>query len=320
MPPAGKFFLMTGMIAASTAVGYLARRRRWVPEHVARYLMTGVVVFGYSPVSLLSIWKQRPEPADFWLPVFGGLVVLVMAAASMLVGRLIGRDRQDTGVLGMAGAVGNTGFTMGGFVLFLLFREEGLRLGAIFGLMWYPMMVLVLYPIGRHFSGAYRGSLPGLMFRSLFDWRSIGLPVSLTGLALALTNVPRPKAIDDYHVVPIIMYVVLPTAYFSIGLRLRVSSLAAVKRLIVALAGIRFAACPALASCLVALTHLTAHPLTGVGRGVLLINSSVPTAITAVAVANMFGLKPREASALFVTNTLTYLLVVLPVVLWLFGR
>jgi len=184
MPVVAKFLVTVGLIVASTAAGYLARRRAWVSEHAAQWLMTGVVVFGYSPVSFCSIWSIQPKA----------------------------------------------------------------------------------------------------------------------------------------YVVPIIMYIVLPTAYFSIGLRLHVSSIALLKRFIAALAGLRFAVCPALGLLLAYVTTLTAHPLTGVGRGVLLINSCVPTAITAVAVANMFRLKPREASVLFVVNTFTYLVVVLPVVFWIFGQ
>ena len=39
-----------------------------------------------------------------------------------------------------------------------------------------------------------------------------------------------------------------------------------------------------------------------------------------VGVANMFTLKARHASVLFVATTATYLIVVLPLVLWWFGR
>ena len=320
MPVVTKFLVTVGLIVASTAVGYLARRRGWVPERAAQWLMTGVVVFGYSPVSFCSIWSIDPKPADVWLPVLGTVQIVLLAVFGMLAGRLLGREKADSGLLGMAGAVGNTGFTMGGFVIYLLFGVEGLGRGSIYGLMWYPMMVLLLYPIGRYFSGSHKGSLLRLMLKSIFDWRSIGLPVTLVGLLLALFHVPRPKAIEDYHVVPIVMYIVLPTAYFSIGLRLHFSSIASLKKFIAVLTGFRFALGPALGLLLAYMTTLTAHPLTGVSRGVLLINSCVPTAITAVAVANMFHLKPREASVLFVVNTLTYLVIVLPVVLWIFGR
>ena len=52
---------------------------------------------------------------------------------------------------------------------------------------------------------------------------------------------------------------------------------------------------------------------------VVVVQSFVPTSVTMVALANMFDLRPREASALFVVNTAMYLLLVLPVVMWLFG-
>jgi len=320
MGQTAKFFVMTGLIVASTLAGYLARRRGWVSENAARWLMTAVVVFGYSPVSFLSIWSIQPKAQDVWLPVFGGLQVLIMAGLGVAAGRMLTRDRQDYGLLGMLSAVGNTGFTMGGFVIYIVFGLEGLGRGSIYALMWYPMVVLVLYPMGQHFSGSHQGSLAALMTKSLFNWRSAGLPISLIGLTLTLSGVPYPKAVvESWHVVPIIMYIVLPTAYFSIGLRLHVSSLGAMKRLIAALMALRFVAAPALGFAMLALSGLTAHPLTGASRGVLLINSCVPTAITAVAVANMFHLRPRNASILFVCNSLVYLAVVLPVVLWLFA-
>ena len=125
MPVVTKFLLTVGLVVASTMMGYLARRRGWVPERAARWLMTGVVVFGYSPVSFCSIWSIQPKAADSWLPVLGGVQVVLMAMFGMLAGRWLGREKADCGLLGMAGAVGNTGFTMGGFVIYLLFGVEG---------------------------------------------------------------------------------------------------------------------------------------------------------------------------------------------------
>ena len=39
--------------------------------------------------------------------------------------------------------------------------------------------------------------------------------------------------------------------------------------------------------------------------------------VTMVAICNMFGLRPREASVLFIANTVMYLVLILPLVLWL---
>jgi hypothetical protein len=48
------------------------------------------------------------------------------------------------------------------------------------------------------------------------------------------------------------------------------------------------------------------------------VEAFVPTAVTMVAVANMFRLRPQEASIFFVVNTLMYLAFVLPWVLLFF--
>jgi hypothetical protein len=41
--------------------------------------------------------------------------------------------------------------------------------------------------------------------------------------------------------------------------------------------------------------------------------------VMTIAVANMFRLKPREASAIFVATSLVYLVLGLPLLLYLFG-
>ena len=104
------------------------------------------------------------------------------------------------------------------------------------------------------------------------------------------------------------------------NLRLKKSDVIAGAILLIAgVAVTRFAVAAAMAFALASLTLLTPWPLRGVARNVFLILLSCPVAVTLVAVANMFHLKPRQASALFVVNTLLYLLLVLPIVLWVFG-
>ena len=74
-----------------------------------------------------------------------------------------------------------------------------------------------------------------------------------------------------------------------------------------------------LAALLAAATRLTPWPLTGLNRTVFLIQSFMPTAVAMVASANMFNLRPRTASVLFVANTVLFLALVLPVVFAVFG-
>jgi predicted permease len=230
------------------------------------------------------------------------------------------RERPQIGLMGLASGAGNTGFTMGGFVIYLLLGQQALGLVSIYCLMWTPLMVLLLYPIARRYSPSERPAPLGrLILRSLFDWRSIGLPIAITGLLLRVGGVPLPQAIARWRVIDVLMYSVAATAYFSIGLRLHASHVLSAWRHIAALAGLRFGAGMLVGLGLLAVTLATPWPLDLLARKVFLIECCVPTAITMVAVCNMFGVRPREASVLFIANTMMYLVIVLPVVVLLAG-
>jgi len=52
---------------------------------------------------------------------------------------------------------------------------------------------------------------------------------------------------------------------------------------------------------------------------VFVIQASVPIGVMGVAVANMFHIKPQQASALFIVSSVAYLAMGIPLVLWIFG-
>ena len=89
--------------------------------------------------------------------------------------------------------------------------------------------------------------------------------------------------------------------------------------MIAGLAVVRFGVGVGLGLAIAALTRLTPWPLEGITRQAFLIQAFVPTAVIVVAISNMFDLRPQTASVLFVTNTLAYLVGVLPWVLWAFA-
>jgi len=314
------FFRTFALITASLAAGYFARRRRLVPERAAKWLMTAVTVVGYSTVGFLSIWGIEIGLEDIWLPVMSASQIVLMALLGLGVGKLITSDQGEVGLLGLSSAIGNHGATMGGFVIFLIYGSEGLGISSIYCLSFSAMMVLVLFPIARHYSGrSSELSLGRLMLRSALDWRAVGMVFAVTAIVLSVTGVPRPAEIDKYHVIAICIYAINALAYFSIGLRLRIAYVGRAAKLLVALAGTRFVASIAVCLGLLGLTLLTGRPVTGLRRNVVLIQAFVPTAVTVVAVANMFDLRPRQASVLFVVNTLAYLVLVLPLVFYLFS-
>ena len=208
---------------------------------------------------------------------------------------------------------------MGGFVIFVLFGSDALGLASLFFLLFPTIVVLLGYPVARHYgSHGPTQSLGRLLAKSLLDWRSMALPISLAGVGLSLGGVPMPAAVDEFRVVDVLVYAINVSAYFSIGLRLQVSQVPKLRGLIAGLAGTRFVLGLATGGLLIGVTFLTPWPLHGMALPVAIIQSCVSTAVTAVALTNMFNLRPAEASALFITNTILYLVLILPPFLWIY--
>jgi predicted permease len=320
MPFPAKFITIVGLIAVAMGAGYLARRTGLLREGAAKIIMTLVAVLGYPPIGFLSIWSIRLRASDALLPAAGAVHAALMMLIGMGIGRLLTADRAERGLFAVASGVANHGTTLGGFVLFLLFGEAGLARSSIYVLMFWPVTVFLAYPVARHHAGDGRRMPLGRLYRkSVFDIRSIGLLTYAIAIVLSATGVPRPALIGRYHIVDVLVFLLVPVAYFGIGLRLHASHVRPAWRLIAALAGVRFGVGLAVGSLLLAATRLTPWPLEGLSRNVFLVQAFVPTAVMVVAMGNMFNLRPRTASVLFVANTLTYLALVLPWVLWALG-
>jgi len=317
-----KYIPIFVVILVSMAAGYVCQRLRLVGERLAAWLMTWVTVLGYPAISLVAIWKIQPLRIELmWLPFLGCVQVGLLAIMAAPLADILTKDRGERGVFVLASAFGNTGLTMGSFILYVLFGQEGLSLGSLYFSFFTLAVVFLGYPVARHYSSSGPPRpLWRLLVHSLLDWRGLALPISLAGLALSLCRVPVPAAIDRLHVIDVLLYAINVSAYFAIGLRLQMSHAWALKKLVAGLAVSRFALGLVSGLLMVGLTYLTAWPLKGVAVPVMMIQSFVPTAITTVALANMFDLRARESSVLFVVNTLMYLVLVLPPTLWFYGR
>ena len=315
-----KFAVTAVVVILATVAGYVARRFRWVPERVGEALMTFVGVFGYPTVGFLSVWGTRLEASDAVLPILAAAHAVAMIFLSLALAKLFIPDRRHQGLFALAGGVGNNGFTMGAFVLYLLYGEPGMGLANLYILLFVPVAVLVMYPLARHYaSPQQQGNLGALILRSVFDWRSIGLPAIALAMVLSVAGVPRPPQIATWRMVDILVYVFTPLAFFGIGLRLHFSRVLPLWRILAGLALVRFPLAAAMGLGLAWVAGLTPWPIQDLRWKVYVIEAFVPTSVTMVAVANMFDLHPREASVLFVVNTGMYLVLVLPLILAWFG-
>jgi len=313
--------LYPGLIIGSLAVGYGARRVGLLGERLAKVLMAVLVVGGYPTIQALAIWRMELRVEHAWMPGLGIINALGVALLAIVVARWATAVPRRRGLLAVHACMYNTGVTMGGLVLLGLYGQElGLGLMGIYSLMWMPFVVLVAYPIARHYSPTHGGGpLGGLILRSIFDWRSVGLPLVIASVFVSAYRVPCPAQIGDWRIPEILLYGTVVVAFFAIGLRLRISHTRQLLPIIGALAGLRFVASGMMALGLVMLTRLTAWPMGAIEGDAFIIEGLMPTAVTAVGIASLFDLDADEAATIFVLNTLMFLALIMPVMFWVWG-
>jgi predicted permease len=216
-------------------------------------------------------------------------------------------------VFGYAAAHSNWGFTMGGFICLRLFGERGLAYTVIFATLWTVVMFGVFFPLAGRFAGRRERYGIGTAVRNLLDLRCLPLFGVLTGIGLSLSGVPRPALFAQWHIIDALVIVCTAVMFFVTGLRLHVSHLRQNARLYAWLAGIKFVASPLMAVGLIWLVQAAGLELGPLPIRVMIVESFMPMALFAVAVANLYGLDAPLASSLFVANTAMFLVFVLPI-------
>ncbi len=310
--------VLIGLIGGSIFTGYAARRLGF-PDALSRKLMYVVVLGPYTLVGFLAIWELELAGRYVLLPMIGFLLMGVGAAVGVMFSRQLGLNRGEAGAFAMACGASNLGFTMGGTVNFVLFGEYGLALASIFTAFWNFGLVFILYPIARHYGTAARQPVWRLLVANFCDIRSLPLLGVASGLVLNLSGISRPEAVERYHLVTAFIIGGVVIAFFTTGLRLHFSGMSGRFQLYGLVAGVKFVLLPVTAGLILIVLELAGWGFPYTANRVVLVQATTAVGVYAVIISNLFHLDDRFASTLFFTNTVFYLIVVLPIVVFLLG-
>lgn len=314
-----QFIVMLGVIVVSSIAGYVARRRGWVGESASRPIHMATMIFGYPLVCALPVWVLPLRTSDFWIPAQCILLTLSCFGVGLVVGRMLGLPRSELGVFSYSAAHGNIGFTMGGFICFCLGGEQALAYAIIYIFAWSVLMFAGFFPLAEVFARSDAKLTVGSVVRNLIDVRCLALLGTLVGLALNLSGVPRPELIDRTHIVDVLVVLTTAAMFFVIGLTLHVSRIAETKAQHALLALIKFVISPALALLWISVARGVGIEVAPLQQMVFIIESTVPIALFVTVVANLYHLNVQLATALFVVNTVLFVVFVLPVLVLVFG-
>jgi predicted permease len=327
MNPTAQFTIFCIFNAVCLMAGYGARRRNLLGEHTARPIHFMTVSFVWGSVALLSLWKLPPQSSNLWLLAIEPLLVAVPAFAVVPIARWMGCDNKRIGVIAMAAGLGNLGFTLGAYLCYTLLNDSkgqgdaalAYAVAQVNLMMFFG--VLMLYPLARHFGGHHSSdrSVIRLIVTSFFDLRALMVHCAIVGVVLAYMKVPYPAVIDEYKTIDVLFYLGGFGGYFGIGLRLRLGDARKYLREHALLAAVKFAGIPLLSVGILAAMNLTPTPLPSLGQSVVVVGAFMPVAIQSVMIANLFHLDGRMASTLWLVNTVLFVLIPLPVLIFWLG-
>jgi len=310
---------MLAVLVIGLVSGYLASSRFGLSEHLAKKIMTIVLICFNWVIALLVIWSMNLSHQLIWLPIVGVVLMLTITVLSAVIFHFIEPNRKSWLTLTLAGAISNTGYTGGAFVCYALFGMTGLALANIYLLICLPVFYLVYLPLLKFREIRSKDRNARLKFDFLLDLRMLATPAIITAIILNLTNVKQPAFIKNFYIVDILVYTASSLSFFAIGLRVKMSRLKNYINLYFPVAAVKFILTPAVALLIILVLELTGQNLDSLFQKVIIVSSATPSAVLTVTLSNVFDLDGPLASALWVVTMAIFVAVVVPVLFLLFA-
>ncbi len=305
MSPTVKFIVFQALIVLPFAAGYVAKRRMRDPGTLAKRIVTANLVTIEPVVALWSIWGLALTPGLIVLPLSGVSTVLLgmaLGCAALPLVRLSGRSRATFLI---TASLANHGYTMGGFICYLVLGEQGIGLSFIFISYFMLYLYLVIFHFARISGRTDNAPLPFLKF--FVSRRNLPLYAIIAAIILQLAGIPRPAVAMP---VEYLLMASVAAYYFSLGINFSFSDLRDILPETAAISVIKFALIP-----LIAIAACRVIPMDSAARTVIIIESCMPAAVYSVITAILFDLDSKLASGIFVLNTVIFILFILPAIL-----
>jgi predicted permease len=325
MDPTTKFILFAVISALGLVGGYTARRRGWMEPKHSRLIHLFTLVVLWSPVFGLAFWRLKIDLDLALIMLLQPAFMLIGWGVTLIVARIMKIAPKHRGELILCGALANQGITLGAYLCFVLLSpgDEAMGYAIAYVTSMVIFMVIIFYPVAHYYERLKRPiaegepdtfSLPRMMRESFLSLRGAPLFAGIIGSTLSVLDVDIPDVMNNDTLFSWLLYAGSFAAYFGNALNLRLGDASQLRRLHLALVLIKFMIVPAV------FAAVLFGPMKLIGMSqlpieVLMLSAFMPTAMNSVIISNLFHLDARMASSLWLTNTLLFFVIPLPVIL-----
>ena len=304
-----EYVKLAAFVALPVAAGILFRKNSLMKK-APRLLFSIALFCCQTPIALLAVWVADLG-GSLILPFIALAGWLLAAASGRLGSSLFRHTRPQRGAFIMTICMSNHGYTLLGFVAVMLFHEHGLAQATWAQLLFVPFMILVCFPLGRFYGNEGNGGRRRHpVAESVLDPRNVPLIAMTTGILLNLAGIPRPPVLGT--LTTFLVYAGTIVSGLAIGLQFTGLHVKEYRGEIGAAILFRLTVYPAffyLASRFFRLGSLDTK--------ILFLYGLVPSAVFSNLVAELFGLDRRMTNTVFIVSTFFFLVVVLPVFVFL---
>ncbi len=299
-----RFIVFQAIIFGPFIAGFLVKRRFAVSQEFTRSLIRVNLASVEPALVLWSVWGIELSRELVALPAAGLLLSFAGLAYGFPAARMLALDGARATMFRISAMLANHGFTLGGFVCFLLLGEQGLAYAFIFVSYFLPFMFLVVFPLSARLAHAEPGATDAPI---LFSVQNMPLAAIVIALLLRAAGVPRP---DVWFPTEPLLLLSVAVYYFTLGVNFTQGDVRSSWKEISFMSAIKFVLVP-----FAAFAALEFAGLHGTVRAVIQVQSFMPAAIYSVVVSVLFSLDARLASGLFVGTSVAFLAVVLPLMI-----
>jgi len=301
------------VILGGLMTGYCLRKSGWVAERHGNRVNRFALMFIQPLVICLALWMmQRLQWRALLLPLYGITLILALWPVAAVLGRTLRLDRPALGSFVTASMFSNVGFTYGTFIAYVALGPVGAALGSLYCVSFMPTFFTLGFYVGKRYSGDDRGGLLRALGKQFADPQTRNPVLGIVaGLALNLLRVPAPAAGEV--IIDVAMPATTAAYLLAIGLGLHLSAVKVYWRECLLAHLSKFVLGPAVGLALAMVFGYFAMA----DRGplvVVFIQSAAPVAIMSVMLAEVSGLNPKLAGALWITTNVTAVLLA-PVIL-----
>jgi predicted permease len=296
------------LVVLPLAIGMAFSKRNRAPK-LASMLFACAFYFFQTLISFLAVWNAQLVNNAWVLPFIalaGWLLSLGVACAAQ---PLMEHEARQRGSFLLTLCISNHGYTLLGIISLVVFGEAGLAQATYTQLLIIPFIILVCFPIARHFGGESAGVNIGQFLRSnLLDKRNLPLAAMLAGLVLNIGGIGQPAVFPG--ILKLCVYLGTVISGVAVGLLFNASHLLRFTKENLFSLVYRSTLYPLFFLCAARLFNLnTLNTL------ILVLFGIVPSAIFSNLIADLFNLDKDLTNSVFIISTALFLVIILPIYL-----